>query len=85
VTSLGANCEVAIFAELLFYPNVLGVTKWFFVLPLARTASSQRMDQVEMYLEVDPEVVSSFSVPALSLGGLHTWKYIYRFGGLTLD
>ncbi len=33
VTSLGSFCEVAIFAELLFYPNVLGVTKWFITLP----------------------------------------------------
>jgi hypothetical protein len=30
---LGSVCEVAILAELLFYPNVLGVPKWFTALP----------------------------------------------------
>jgi len=29
VTSLGSVCEAAIFTDLLFYPNVLGVTKWY--------------------------------------------------------
>jgi hypothetical protein len=29
VTSLGLDCEVATFAELLFYPNISAVPKWF--------------------------------------------------------
>jgi uncharacterized protein (TIGR03437 family) len=39
----------------------------------------------EMVIEVVPEPsqAPSFSAPGLSLGGLHLWKYTYRFEGLT--
>jgi hypothetical protein len=40
---------------------------------------------IEIDLEVDPENRSPLVAPALSLGGEHAWKYIYRFVGLTLD
>jgi hypothetical protein len=46
VTSLGSECEVAIFADLLFYPNVFGVPKWFTALPRSRDQSQGRIDQV---------------------------------------
>jgi uncharacterized protein (TIGR03437 family) len=40
---------------------------------------------LEMVIEVvpDPSVVPALSAPGLSLGGLHFWKYTYRFEGLT--
>ena len=41
---------------------------------------------VEIILEVtpDPSQIVAFSAPGLSLGGQHTWKYTYRFEGVTL-
>jgi hypothetical protein len=41
----------------------------------------------EIILEVipDPAQVPALSVPGLSLGGQHSWRYTYRFGGLTLQ
>jgi hypothetical protein len=40
----------------------------------------------EIVVEVtpDPSEVPALTVPGLSLGGQHTWKYTYRFGGLTI-
>src|SRR5450631_768430 len=46
VTSLGSLCEAAIFTELLFYPNVLGVPKWFTALLPSRAGSRPRMIHV---------------------------------------
>ncbi len=39
----------------------------------------------EMVIELvpDPSQVLALSAPGLSLGGVHTWKYTYRFEGLT--
>jgi len=50
VTSLGSLCEAAIFTELLFYPNVLGVPKWFTALLPSRTGSAPRMIHVKSLL-----------------------------------
>ena len=40
---------------------------------------------LEMVIEVvpDPSQVPTFAATGLSLGGLHLWKYTYRFEGLT--
>lgn len=53
----------------------------FFYLPVAATGAT------EIVLEVtpDPSEEPAVSAPGLSLGGKHTWKYTYRFGGLTID
>jgi hypothetical protein len=42
---------------------------------------------VEIILEVtpDPSQVPALSAPGLSLGGQHTWKYTYRFEGVTIQ
>ncbi|MCW5979792.1 MAG: hypothetical protein KIT09_17055 [Bryobacteraceae bacterium] len=39
---------------------------------------------VEIVLDVtpDPSLETAITAPGLSLGGRHTWKYTYRFGGL---
>lgn len=41
----------------------------------------------EITLEVtpDPSQIGSFSASGLSLGGQHTWKYTYRFEGVTVN
>jgi uncharacterized protein (TIGR03437 family) len=41
----------------------------------------------DIVLEVtpDPSDEPPISAPGLSLGGKHTWKYSYRFGGLTIE
>jgi uncharacterized protein (TIGR03437 family) len=43
--------------------------------------------RIEIVVEVspDPSQVASFSAPGISLGGRHTWKYTYRFEGVTLQ
>ena len=46
VTSLGPVCEAAIFTELLFYPNLLGVTKWF--TPVLPTGAASRLRIVQV-------------------------------------
>ena len=53
MTSLGSVRQVAIFAELLFYPNVLGVTKWFPVLPPSCGQSHARIAQVEPFFATE--------------------------------
>lgn len=42
---------------------------------------------MDIVLEVspDPSQIPAFSAPGLSLGGQHTWKYIYRFEGVTIQ
>jgi hypothetical protein len=41
----------------------------------------------DIYVEVtpDPSDESMLSVPGLTLGGRHTWKYTYHFGGLIIQ
>lgn len=43
--------------------------------------------QVELLVEVtpDPSKETTLSAPGLTLGGKHTWKYKYRFGGLRMQ
>ena len=45
------------------------------------------LGSVEIILEVtpDPSQIPAFSAPGLSLGGQHTWKYTYRFEGVTIQ
>jgi len=57
VTSLGSNCEVTVFAHLLFYPSFFGVPKWFTALPLSRGTPLACIDQVEHYIKSVPESV----------------------------
>ncbi len=42
--------------------------------------------RIEIVVEVspDPSQVASFTAPGISLGGQHTWKYTYRFEGVTI-
>ncbi len=42
--------------------------------------------RIEIVVEVgpDPSQVGSFTAPGISLGGQHTWKYTYRFEGVTI-
>ena len=40
---------------------------------------------IEIDLEVEPENRGPLTVAGLSLGGEHSWKYVYQFVGLTLD
>lgn len=42
---------------------------------------------MDIVLEVTPDLsqISAFSAPGLSLGGQHTWKYTYRFQGVTIE
>src|SRR5450759_2211929 len=59
VTSLGSVLRSGNFAELLLYPNIHGVPKWFTALPPAGAGSSQCIDQVTedgryCFLEVNP-------------------------------
>ena len=50
VTSLGSVCEVASLAELLFYPNIYGVPKWFITLPPLCRKPQGRIAQVQIFL-----------------------------------
>ncbi|MCW5980627.1 MAG: hypothetical protein KIT09_21285 [Bryobacteraceae bacterium] len=36
----------------------------------------------QMDVTPDPSLETAITAPGLSLGGRHTWKYTYRFGGL---
>jgi len=43
--------------------------------------------RLEFILEVspaDPAALPAFAAPGLSLGGQHTWRYTYRFQGITM-
>ena len=42
---------------------------------------------MDIVLEVTPEpsAIPEFSAPGVSLGGRHTWKYTYRFEGVTIQ
>ncbi|MCW5982621.1 MAG: hypothetical protein KIT09_31325 [Bryobacteraceae bacterium] len=46
-----------------------------------------RSGPTEIVLEVtpDPSMETALTEPGLSLGGRHTWKYTYRYGGLWID
>jgi site-specific recombinase XerC len=58
---LGSNCEVAVFADLLFYPNVFGVPKWFTALPLSRGTLLACIDHVIAKLRQDGLSVASIN------------------------
>jgi hypothetical protein len=49
--------------------------------------SQTEFGPVEIIVEVDPDPSQAvtFSAPGLSLGGQSTWKYVYRFGGVTIQ
>ena len=49
MTSLGSFWKVASFAELLFYPNIHGVPKWFLTLPPSCCRPQVRIAQVTPY------------------------------------
>lgn len=47
-------------------------------------AISNREGAAELIVEVTPAAPQALSVPGLSLGGQHLWKYAYRYQGLSL-
>ena len=69
MTSLGSGCEAEIFAELLFYLNVLGVPKWFTALSPASSSSSPRINQVQENVEFPVAGPATVEVPILATTG----------------
>jgi len=49
--------------------------------PASCAAPVVPIDMIDLIIEVDPDPseITPFSVPGLSLGGRHLWKYTYRF------
>jgi uncharacterized protein (TIGR03437 family) len=41
--------------------------------------------EIDIEVDPDPSQIAAFSAPGLSLGGQATWKYLHRFGGITIQ
>jgi hypothetical protein len=40
--------------------------------------------EIDIEVTPDPSEIVTFSASGLSLGGQHTWSYLYRFLGVTI-
>src|SRR5450631_2160384 len=83
VTSLGSVCEAAIFTEPLFYPNVLGVTKWYLRFRPHTPMPQGRIGQVVNFsstfthqdyqgIQLDPLVLPPTTTLIPAIGGMVT-------------
>ncbi len=52
------------------------------MIPVTVSNDAGSPDEVVIEVTPDPSQIPALSVPGLSLGGLHTWKYSYHFGGI---